>query len=283
MADRLSEFAKAKINLALHVLGRRADGFHELDSIVGFAEIGDRLTLQRADTLSLVRTGPFSADVPMGEDNIIVKTWRVVAQILKTRQVVLPSVKVVLEKNLPVASGMGGGSADAAAMVRGLLRLTQQKLSCGEIKSLAQSLGADVPVCMSQTACLMQGIGEKITPLNIALPRAIVLINPLLECSTPDVFGALGLAKGQSFKSPIFQNQPQSWRNDLTEAALKIQPSIKDVLSALEKEPAFLGIRMSGSGATCFGLMVSEAQASAAAARLAVKNPGWWVRSAALS
>jgi 4-diphosphocytidyl-2-C-methyl-D-erythritol kinase len=282
MPNSVTEIAKAKINLALHVLGRRADGYHELDSIVAFASIGDELVITISDTLSLSCEGKFGSEVPGGAENIILKAWYHLAKIFAAKNLALPPVHVALTKNLPVASGIGGGSADAAAMLRGLLRLTDQTLTEAEITALAKALGADVPVCFHELACQMQGIGEIITPLTIELPRAIVLINPLEPCSTASVFNNLALKPGQSHLAALDLHSPSDWRNDMTNAAITTQPIITQVLNALKTEPAFSAVRMSGSGATCFGLVGSIAQASAAAARLSVKNPGWWVRAAEL-
>ncbi len=282
MSSSVTETAKSKINLALHVLGRRADGYHELDSVVAFADIGDQLTISISDKLSLTCKGLFGADLQSDSENIILKAWHVLDKLFAARNQKLPLVHVELTKNLPVASGIGGGSADAAAMLRGLLRLTNQTLDDAEILSLAKNLGADVPVCFHERSCRMQGIGEIITPLKVELPRAIVLANPLLPCSTAGVFTRLGLANGQAHHDSIQLDSPTDWRNDLTSSALVTQPAINDVLLALQSEPAFSSVRMSGSGATCFGLASSMAQASAAAARLSVKNPNWWVRAAEL-
>ena len=282
MITSVTETAKAKINLALHVLGRRVDGYHELDSVVAFADIGDELIISISDTLSLNCYGKFGAEVPSDGENIIFKTWHHLDKLFGTKDLALPKVHVALTKNLPVASGIGGGSADAAAMLRGLLRLTHQRLSETEITALAINLGADVPVCFHETACQMQGIGEIITPLPIELPRAIVLVNPQRPCSTASVFTTLALKPGQSHLTPLDLHSPSDWRNDMTHAAIATQPIITQVLSSLKTEPAFSSVRMSGSGATCFGLVASMAQASAAAARLSVKNPGWWVRAAQL-
>ncbi len=282
MPNSVTEIAKAKINLALHVLGRRADGYHELDSIVAFASIGDELVITISDELSLTCKGMFADQVPRGADNIILKAWSHLENIFARKSLSLPKVHVALRKNLPVASGIGGGSADAAAMLRGLLRLTNQKLSTAEISALAKGLGADVPVCFYQTACQMQGIGEIITPLTIELPRAIMLVNPLAACSTASVFTTLALKPGQSHLAALDPHSPSDWRNDMTQAAIITQPAITQVLKALKTEPTLSSIRMSGSGATCFGLVASMAEAMAAAARLSVKNPGWWIRAAEL-
>jgi 4-diphosphocytidyl-2-C-methyl-D-erythritol kinase len=282
LSELISEKACAKINLALHVLGRRDDGYHELDSIVVFADYGDLLEISVADQLTLECTGPFASAVPAGPDNIIIKAWHVLHETLQHREVKLPPVHVKLEKNLPVASGIGGGSADAAAMLRGLLRIVNQELSTADIKSLARSLGADVPACFYQKSCHMQGIGETISTLMIELPRAIVLVNPLKPCSTADVFCNLGLTDGQIYGAALDIDNPPLWRNDLTQAARQAQPEVADVLKALNQEPSFSAVRMSGSGATCFGLASSMAEANAAMARLSVKNPGWWVKASEL-
>ena len=283
MITSVTEIAKAKINLALHVLSRRTDGYHELDSVVAFADIGDQLVISISDKLSLCCTGNFGSAVPNDHENIILKAWHVLNKLFTAKAMVLPHVHVDLTKSLPVASGIGGGSADAAAMLRGLLRLTRQNISEVEITSFAKNLGADVPVCFREHLCQMQGIGEIITPLSIELPRAIVLINPLLPCSTADVFTKLGLKAGQSYMTPLDLTSPGDWRNDMVDAAVATQPVIAQVLAALKDEPSFSATRMSGSGATCFGLMSSIAQASAAAARLSIKNPRWWVRAAELA
>lgn len=282
MQPSISETAKAKINLALHVLGRRSDGYHELDSIVAFADIGDEVQVHLSESLTVHCSGPFAAQVPGGDDNIILKAWHVLHAILKAREISLPAVSVTLTKNLPVASGIGGGSADAAAMIRAMLHVTGTTLNPAEVKSLARSLGADVPVCFYQKPIRMQGMGETLTSLNIAVPSAIVLVNPLLPCSTVDVFKNLGLTNGQTFKEGISLENPPSWRNDLSDAAQRVQPEIIKLLHALKQEPSFSAVRMSGSGATCFGLTASMAEASSAVARLSVKNPNWWIKASAL-
>ena len=282
MTAKITETAKAKVNLALHVLGRRADGYHELDSIVAFAELGDLLSIETAQELSLSCTGRFAGDVPHGHDNIILRAWHCLAVVMARRGVVLPKVHVNLTKNLPVASGIGGGSSDAAALLRGVLALNRFELSTAEICQLAQDLGADVPVCFYGKQAHMQGMGDNVSPLMIEIPRAIVLVNPLVACATPDVFREMGLAKGQIFGTPINLHDQHYWRNDMTTAALLVQPVIATVLAALGEEPTLNYVRMTGSGATCFGLSNSMAQASAAAARLSVKNPNWWVQAAQL-
>jgi 4-diphosphocytidyl-2-C-methyl-D-erythritol kinase len=277
--DWIFEKACAKINLALHVLARRGDGYHELDSIVAFADVGDHLILRAAAATTLSITGPFSNSVPNGGDNIIFKALALLPDLLKK---VVPPLEICLEKNLPVAAGVGGGSADAAAFIRAVLRLLDENLSATHITSLAKSLGADVPICIHQKACHMQGIGDIISPLTIEIPKAILLINPKMPCSTQAVFAKLGLKNGQNFMGLIEVENSPLWRNDLTEAACAVEPEISKVLFALEQENCFSAMRMSGSGATCFGLCNALATANAAAARLSVRNPNWWIKAAEL-
>jgi 4-diphosphocytidyl-2-C-methyl-D-erythritol kinase len=266
------EKAPAKINLALHVLGRRADGYHELSSIVAFADVGDELNISVSDRNQLVVSGPFAADVPAGDDNIIWKAWAILGAIFA-----LPFVSVALTKNLPVASGIGGGSADAAAMLRGLLKLVDRVLSAEQVSSLAQSLGADVPVCFYGKACQMLGIGETIRDLTHKIPTALVLVNPLVSCSTMAVFRAMGLKSGAPYSFG-----GNEWRNDMTVAAIQVLPVIADVLISLE-ELKLGPVRMSGSGATCFAEAQSFAAAEKATEELLSLHPNWWVCPACLT
>jgi len=254
------------------VLGRRADGYHELDSIVAFADVGDRLVLSLSDQNRLNVDGPFAASVPLGQDNIIWKAWSVLNTIIP-----MPFVSAQLTKNLPLASGIGGGSADAAAMLRGLLRLADRSLNDNQVIGFAKSLGADVPVCFYGKTCRMQGIGENISMLTKKLPAALVLANPMVSCSTPDVFQAMGLARDER---STFGDEGL-WRNDMTKAAVQIQPVIADVLRAL-KEIQIGPVRMSGSGATCFAEAISVVEAENEAAELRKLYPKWWVKAAAL-
>ncbi|MCA0434513.1 MAG: 4-(cytidine 5'-diphospho)-2-C-methyl-D-erythritol kinase [Proteobacteria bacterium] len=278
MPGAIVEQARAKINLALHVLGRRADGYHELDSAVAFADVGDVLHLEPAQATSLTIHGPFAAGLSADAGNLVLKAAAALVQCAP-----VGPVRIVLEKNLPVASGIGGGSADAAAALRGLMRLNDIRLAPDQLVKLALSLGADVPVCLQQGFCRMTGIGETITPMDGLPARFIVLANPLAACSTQAVFAALGLRAGERFAEPLDPQQPASWRNDLQEPAVRALPVIADVLAALTQERGLSDIRMSGSGATCFGLAASRPVADAAAARLSAQNPQWWVRAASLS
>lgn len=263
------EVAPAKINLALHVLGRRADGYHEIDSVVAFADIGDRLSIELAPHNMLVVKGPFAAEVPLGKDNIIWKAHQHLCGFMD-----VPSVSVLLEKNLPLASGIGGGSADAGAMLRGLLRLVCGSLRDDQIAGLA-AIGADVPVCFVGKPAHMSGIGEKISILTEQLPPALVLINPLVPCSTAEVFKAMGLQSGPLRTAPV----KAAWRNDMTVAAISVQPIVSDVLSTLHNTPLY-PVLMSGSGATCFGIAKSFEEAEAVAQVLSATHQNWWVKVA---
>lgn len=282
MSEWFFEKACAKINLALHVLGRGHDGYHQLDSVVAFADIADHIKLREAHSTSLTITGPFAAYVPAIQDNIIFKALHIARKLYGVQNKSIPHLEIQLEKNLPIAAGIGGGSADAAAFLRALYRLLEITITPEQNRSLATSLGADVPVCFLQKSVRMQGIGEIISELTINLPAAIVLINPNLPSSTQAVFQKLGLVKGENYRNAIDIENPPDWRNDLTEAAIAVAPAITDVLAALKAEPSFTAVRMSGSGATCFGLVTNRATANAAAARLSVRNPNWWVKAASL-
>ena len=272
-----SIFAPAKVNLALHVLGRRADGYHDLDSIVAFADVGDRLTFAPAGAFSITADGPFASALPAAEDNIITRAWPAASAIAARRGLELPPAAVHLTKNLPVASGIGGGSANAAAALRGFLRMAGIETLDQEIMAAALKLGADVPVCLFGKACRMQGIGDCITPLEDFQPLRAVLVNPLVAVSTPAVFRELGLEKGENFNAPITdQSDPSCWRNDLAEPAIALAPVIGEVLAVLKSLPGVAKVFMSGSGATCFVLT----DAAVAATGL---NADWWFAATTLS
>jgi 4-diphosphocytidyl-2-C-methyl-D-erythritol kinase len=273
----VTEFAAAKINLALHVLGRRADGYHALDSIVAFADVGDELHVEAAPAMRLVVDGPFARDVPATSDNLVFKAHAALAQ-----EISLPPVFMRLTKNLPVASGIGGGSADAAATLRALLRLVETNVEPAVLQRVALSLGADVPVCLHGKACRMQGVGEVITPLESSWAQAILLANPLQACGTADVFRAMGLKAGDVTGGAVDVDQPALWRNDMTAAACQVLPVIQQVLDALSQAPEKTAHRMSGSGATCFALFAERDMAEAARAKLAAQHPQWWVAAANL-
>jgi 4-diphosphocytidyl-2-C-methyl-D-erythritol kinase len=274
----VSEQAHAKINLALHVTGRRTDGYHELDSIVAFAGVADILTIAPADSVSLDIAGPFAGDLPRDGTNNVLSAWRLLDAFSRQRGAALAPVRFNLEKNLPVASGIGGGSADAAAALRGLIRLFAVSISEQDLGELALQLGADVPVCLLQKSSRMTGIGEIIEPIEIDFPEGIVLVNPRIPASTPKVFESLNLQSGQSLGAAIANVYDiESWRNDLTAPAVILVPEIADVVGSLIYQPDIICSRMSGSGATCFGLFESLENAQTAADAISQKHPHWWV------
>jgi 4-diphosphocytidyl-2-C-methyl-D-erythritol kinase len=271
----VERIARAKINLALHVTGRRADGYHLLDSLVAFADFGDVVRVEAANDLSLTVTGPMAAGLSAGPDNLVLRAASVMGR----------GAAITLEKRLPVASGIGGGSADAAATLAALAEL----YGC-DLPTPAQvlALGADVPVCLAGVAARMQGIGEEITP--IALPPAhLVLVNPGFGLGTADVFRAMTKRDNPPMAAPEGLHDAcalaaylQLCRNDMEPAALKLAPQIAGVIATLALQPGCLLARMSGSGATCFGLFEDKDKAEAAAKALSLSNPKYWVQAAAL-
>jgi 4-diphosphocytidyl-2-C-methyl-D-erythritol kinase len=264
-------FAPAKINLALHVLGRRSDGYHDLDSIVAFADVGDTLSFAAADRFAITAGGPFAGGLPAAEDNIIARAWDAASELAGGQGLPLPPVHVHLTKNLPVASGIGGGSSNAAAALKGFLRIAGIDSAGQDVSAAALKLGADVPVCLGGFTCRMQGVGERITPIEGFAPRAAILVNPLVEVSTPAVFGQLGLARGQPHGEAIRDvHDPASWRNDLARPAIALAPVIGEVLAAVERAPGVTRAFMSGSGATCVALLAEDAATPAL-------DPRWWV------
>jgi len=269
--------ARAKVNLCLHVTGRRVDGYHLLDSLVVFADVGDRISVVAADRLELTITGPMAGSLPVSDDNLVLRA----ARLFEQRQ----GVAITLDKVLPVASGVGGGSADAAATLRALSTLWGAGLPAG---SRVLSLGADVPVCLAGVPARMEGVGEVITPVQ-GLPAAwLVLVNPGVGVATPDVFR--GLSRRDN--SPLPRILPplrglaelaaflQMQRNDLEAAAMALAPVVAQVKSALAAQPGCLLARMTGSGATCFGLFPDPLSASAAAQAVRKAERGWWVAAA---
>jgi 4-diphosphocytidyl-2-C-methyl-D-erythritol kinase len=275
--DRLTEAAPAKINLYLHVTGRRHDGYHLLDSLVAFAGAGDVLSGEPAERLSLRVAGPFAAGLAGEADNLVLRAARALA----AEAGVAAGARLVLDKRLPVASGIGGGSADAAAALRLLCRLWRLTPDPVALSRLALRLGADVPVCLAGYAARMGGTGERLEPPPVLPACGIVLVNPGVAVATRDVFRAL--AGAWSARAVLPAGWPtvaamaadlSTLRNDLQTPATRICPAIHDVLAILSSAPGCLLARMSGSGATCFGLFDSRAAAEAAVAT--VHRPGWW-------
>ncbi len=265
-----SVFAPAKVNLALHVLGRRADGYHDLDSIVAFADVGDWLSFAPAGEFAVTAGGPFAAALPDASGNIIARAWDAARNIAGARGLSLPPVAVHLTKNLPVASGIGGGSANAAAALKGFLRLAGIGTIDDEIVLAGLKIGADVPVCLMGVTCRMRGVGERISPVPGFAPRRAILVNPMVAVSTPAVFGKLGLDKGQPHGAGIDdEGEPAHWRNDLAEPAIALAPVIGEVLNCLKAAPGVTRAFMSGSGATCVALYEGEP-------RELDLDPSWW-------
>lgn len=288
----ITEFAAAKINLALHVTGKRADGYHLLDSAVMFAsDAGDVLEASFAGETSLTVSGRFSQGLETDAGNLVLKAF---AALQARFPGDIRPCAINLRKDLPVASGIGGGSADAAAALRAIVRLNCLSVDAPVLAEIALQLGADVPVCLASTACRMRGIGEIIDGWPNAPSLHAVLVNPLVGVSTAGIFRHLGLPPGSAANTGLADefddaNDTRAWldwladcRNDLEPAACHLEPVISDLLSAIRQLPDCRLSRMSGSGATCFGLFENAASADEAAKVLSRQYPQWWVTSTAL-
>jgi 4-diphosphocytidyl-2-C-methyl-D-erythritol kinase len=279
--------APAKINLYLHVVGRRTDGYHELDSLVAFADIADFVTARPAADLSLAVNGPFAAALGgAGADNLVLQA----ACLLASHCGVTAGAALRLTKNLPVASGIGGGSSDAAASLRALQTLWKLQPSVNDLGGLAARLGADVPICLLGRPAWLGGIGELLAPAPALPPVSVVLANPGIALATPAVFkarrGPFSAPSRFAGSIPDAAGLAQllaSRRNDLTEAAIGIVPAVADVLARLAACEGALIARMSGSGATCFALFAETTAARAAATRISGERPGWWVAAGRLA
>ena len=284
-AGQLHDLARAKINLSLAVSGRRADGYHDLESLVAFARHGDHLSLQAAESFSFQAVGPFASALGPPEHNLVVRALHRLA-VLCGRSL---DFSVTLDKRLPVAAGIGGGSADAAAAVRLALRYWNLGLSAQPLARLCRELGADLPVCYESRACWMGGAGEKIDRLDFFPACPALLVNPGVSVATGAVFDQLRRKKTTAppVKRPDFASYPQliarlhHLSNDLQAPALSLHPVIGTVLEALSQQPGVLYHAMSGSGATCFALFSSQAGAREAAHRLWQdhnwQDHNWWV------
>ena len=266
----LTEIAYAKINLALHVRHRRADGYHELETLFAFADQGDVLTAEWASELSLTISGPFAASLSTGEDNLVLRA-------AKALQNGGQGAHIKLQKNLPVAAGIGGGSADAAAALRLLKRLWAVET---DLMPIAAALGADVPACLFSETLFGEGIGEKLQPWSgEGISKApLLLVNNGMSCPTGPIFAAWdGVDRGK-----LDPDQWMSARNDLEAPAISLLPEISDMLDILQQLPEQRLVRMSGSGATCFVLFNTIAARDTARALLAKTHPDWWTMAAAL-
>tara|TARA_E500000318_G_scaffold87646_1_gene84639 strand:+ start:651 stop:1580 length:930 start_codon:yes stop_codon:yes gene_type:complete len=287
MSATYSEQAPAKINLFLHVTGKRGDGYHLLESLVCFTSVGDVLTgeLREDGIVTLTITGPMAAGLSLDDtnDNLVVRAAHLLQQETQTTL----GADLILDKRLPIASGIGGGSADAAAAIRLLCDMWKLDLAPATLSRIALSLGADVPVCLHGQTCLMSGIGDELTDLADLPPIPILLINPGKAVSTPEIFKA---REDEDFSQTGLWNIDQEFNsgaaladalsdcgNDLTLPATGILPEICDVLNALAREEGCLLARMSGSGATCFGIYDTTEQAERAANAIAQASPDWWI------
>ncbi len=278
----VTESAPAKLNLYLHITGRRDDGYHLLESLIVFTEFGDVVTVSPADELSLTVHGPFACAIDdLGADNLVMRA----ATALATGAGVSRGAAIDLEKRLPVAAGIGGGSADAAATLRALIRLWGIEIEDRAIHDMALKLGADVPACLAGRPVVATGIGDMLASLGAGWPAFdIVLVNPGTPLSTPAVFRArsgpfrkpvpfsgLGVDRGDAITESVKRD------NDLEAPACALEPAVRRVLAALRRQNECLLARMSGSGATCFGIFESAHAASQAARSLREQEPNWWV------
>lgn len=279
--ERIVETAPAKINLALHVTGRRDDGYHLLDSLVTFAEDGDELVFETVDSDSFRVVGRFGTKLSQ-DDNLVLKARDLLRAALDAQDQPYGQVAITLDKSLPIASGIGGGSADAAATLRGLLRLWKAELPAQTLQEIAIQLGADVPMCLASTPLRARGIGETIE--KAAMPSVpLVLVNPLKPVSTPEIFRSLTRRDNAPIGEMTAVPNVSEWmkslsvlRNDLQPPAEALVPEIAEACDLLRQSLAGL-VRMSGSGATCFGLYETEAAAMKAALALSAYRPNWYV------
>lgn len=281
----LSDAAPAKVNLSLHVMGRRADGYHLLESLVVFADAADQLTFQPGDELSIAVTGPRALAAGPDADNLVLKA----AKALAARRSGVKLGHFTLEKHLPAAAGLGGGSSDAAAALRLIARANKIALDDPDIAAAALVTGADVPVCLDPRPSMMRGIGEELVRLGAFPKLPGLLVNPGKPAETRAVFARLGLTPGTmkagdahpllaaGIDRPALLALLDGLRNDLEAAAIAVEPVIGTVIAALRRTSARL-VRMSGSGATVFALYDTDRQAVEAADNLSAAHPDWWVR-----
>lgn len=293
-ARALVEEGRAKVNLTLRVIGRRVDGYHDIESVVAFADCADSLSLRPSPKLDLKVTGPLAQACGVTSDNLVVKA----VQLANERVPDLKLGEFILNKVLPVAAGIGGGSADAAAALRLLARANDLAVDDARLVEVAQLTGADVPVCLASRACVMTGVGETLLPL--ALPKMpCVMVNPRVAVATKDVFSALGLRSGELLVGAADVMKATGWpengasfddwlkalsssTNDLEAPAMRVQPVIGEVLSALSVADSARLVRMSGSGATCFAIFEDDVTAQAAAQKIQGDYPRWWVHAGVL-
>lgn len=287
----IRERGRAKVNLTLTVRGRRADGYHELDSLVAFADVGDELVLHPGETGALVVEGPFASAID--GDNLVTTALHL-AREAEPRLVV---GRIRLVKNLPVAAGLGGGSADAAAALRAVMAANPHLVSGIDWRAIAARLGADVPACLESRPVLMSGIGDRLVPIAPFPPVSVVLANPMVRvpaAKTAAVFRRLTLPAGRAPDDPprgapgwptvsalLDDLRPRS--NDLEAAAAALMPECETVQRALAALPGARLVRLSGSGPTAFAIFDGRIEAERAAEQLKMSRPGWWIVAATLS
>ena len=289
----LTVFAPAKVNLYLHVTGRLDNGYHTLDSLIAFADAGDSIDIEPAPDFEFHVRGPYAKlfkpkeiDASPDSSNLAVQAaWSLARAAQKNL-----NVRITLTKNLPLASGLGGGSADAAAVIWGLCEWWNISRSAHYLPGLMAKLGADVPVCFPCKTARVRGIGDILDAAPLVGETPIVLVNPGKHCSTAEVFTLFDAKYKEPMALPeSLENYKdliaflKTRDNDLQKPALEVAPEISSALKALESQKGCGFARMTGSGATCFGLFENEAQAQKAARGIAVKNKGWWVKACWLS
>ena len=288
----IEEFAPAKVNLALHVTGRRPDGYHLLDSLVVFVTTGDRVSFSPADEDRLTMSGRFAATLSdegaAGSDNLVIRARDTLRDWAARTGASAPPVHIHLEKNLPVASGIGGGSADAAAALRGLDRLWQLGVPRLDLLSLGLALGADVPMCIESRPLVARGIGERMALIEDFPEIFLLLVNPLAGVPTPEVFRQLTSRDNLGLDLPGEGAPLEQWlgtlaasRNDLQATAERIEPRVTEALELLRQADPMLA-RMSGSGGTCFGVYRTQASLDRAWAKLEAERPEWYLQGVAI-
>lgn len=278
--------APAKVNLFLHVGDKRADGYHDLESLAVFAALEDGIWLEPANHFSLAVTGPFAAGLARGDDNLTIRAAKALAEWAQVGS----GARITLRKTIPLASGLGGGSADAAAVLRGLVRLWKFDANNEELRGVAASIGSDIPVCIDSATAWMEGRGERVTLLPVLPAIRLLLVNPLVAVSTAQAFATLGSRHSLGLACPRapFQDAAalvrflKSTANDLEQPARAIAPVIGEVIDEIARLPGVLLARMSGSGATCFGLFGDDHHVHEAMALLRARRANWWLAGTSL-
>ena len=286
----LESFAPAKVNLFLHVGALRPDGFHPISSLMVFADIGDRLTAEPAARLALEVAGPMAGHAPPGDDNLVLRAARALAQRAGLAE---PSLRLVLHKALPAAAGLGGGSSDAAAALRLVRQALGLSLEDEALEEVAAGLGSDIPACVAGRPQIAEGRGEHLRPAPRLCPRRAVLVRPPVDSATGPVYSAFDAdpagATADAPELPAEITTPQQaaavfarCRNDLEAPAVRLKPMIGQALAELRAAPETLLGRMSGSGSACFALCAEEGSARRLAGRIAAAHPDWWVKACRL-